>query len=78
MLATIITEEQWLKLKSILLDLNVYDKPSLKETFLGIIYRLKTGCQWRYLPVIPPFLIELMGRKSKALLLFKNRWTTIY
>ena len=29
-------------------------------------------------PVIPPFLIELMGRKSKALLLFKNRWTTIY
>ena len=28
--------------------------------------------------VIPPFLIELMGRKSKALLLFKNRWTTIY
>ena len=50
MLATIITEEQWLKLKSILLDLNVYDKPSLKKTFLGIIYRLKTGCQWRYLP----------------------------
>lgn len=28
--------------------------------------------------VIPPFLIELMGRKSKALLFFKNRWTTIY
>ena len=28
--------------------------------------------------VIPPFLIELMGRKSNALLLFKNRWTTIY
>mgnify|MGYP003611134652 FL=1 len=50
MLATIITEEQWQKLKSILLDLNVYDKPSLKKTFLGIIYRLKTGCQWRYLP----------------------------
>jgi hypothetical protein len=25
MLATIITEEQWLKLKSILLDLNVYE-----------------------------------------------------
>ncbi len=27
--------------------------------------------------VIPPFLIELMGKKFKALLLFKNRWTTI-
>ena len=45
-----ITEEQWQKLKPILLDLNIYDKPSLKETFLGIIYRLKTGCPWRYLP----------------------------
>ena len=41
-----ITEEQWQKLKPILLDLNIYDKPSLKETFLGIIYRLKTGCPW--------------------------------
>ena len=50
MLTTIITEEQWQKLKPILLDLNIYDKPSLKETFLGIIYRLKTGCPWRYLP----------------------------
>ena len=30
-----------MKLKPILLDLNVYDKPSLKETILGIIYRLK-------------------------------------
>ena len=49
MLTTIITEEQWQKLKPILLDLNIYDKPSLKETFLGIIYRLKTGCPWRYL-----------------------------
>lgn len=33
---------------------------------------------YRNTSVIPPFLIELMGRKSKALLLFKNRWTTIY
>ena len=55
MLATTITEEQWLKLKSILLDLNVYDKPSvngsLKETFLGIIYRLKTGCQLEWVSI---------------------------
>lgn len=50
MLTTDLTEVQWLKVKSILLDLNVYDKHSLKETFLGILYRLKTGCPWRYLP----------------------------
>ena len=31
---TIITEEQWQKLKPILLNLNIYDKPSLKETVI--------------------------------------------
>ncbi|WP_051082956.1 transposase [Vitreoscilla stercoraria] len=47
---TIIIKEQWQKLKPIFLDLNIDDKLSLKDTFLGIIYRLKTDCPWRYLP----------------------------
>ena len=40
--------------------------------FMGVTYTKESD------RVTPPFLIELMGRKSKALLLFKNRWTTIY
>ena len=36
-------KEQWQKLKPIDLDLNIYDKSSLKETILGIIYRLNTA-----------------------------------
>ena len=46
---TNIIEEQWQKLKPIRLDLDIYDKHNLKETFWGVIYRLKTGCPWRYL-----------------------------
>ena len=47
----------------------------------------ETGIEKKLVPLVfspngytvtPPFLIELMGRKSKSLLLFKNRWTTIY
>lgn len=43
-----------------------------------ILIKTKYCYEYTYGEVIPPFLIELMGRKSKALLLFKNRWTTIY
>ena len=41
---TVVTEEQRQKLKPIFLDLNTFDKSCLKKTFLGIIYRLNTGC----------------------------------
>ncbi len=50
MLQTILSDKLWLKLKPILLDLNIYDKSNLRNTFSGILYRLRTGCQWRYLP----------------------------
>lgn len=52
----------------------VNEQPS--EKGIHHIHNASLGCA--DLPVTPPFLIELMGRKSKALLLFKNRWTTIY
>ena len=50
MLQTLLNDELWLKLKPILLDLNIYDKPNLRIIFTGILYRMKTGCPWRYLP----------------------------
>lgn len=50
MLQTLLNDELWLKLKPILLDLNIYDKPNLRVIFTGILYRMKTGCPWRYLP----------------------------
>ena len=43
MLQTLLNDKLWLKLKPILLDLNIYDKPNLRNIFTGILYRLKTG-----------------------------------
>ena len=45
-----LSEEHWGKLKPIMLDSGVYDKPNLRSTIEAILYRLKVGCPWRYLP----------------------------
>ncbi len=51
MLRTKLTDEDWFKLKPILLDLGIYDKgESLRMTVEGILYRARVGCPWRDLP----------------------------
>ena len=40
----VVTEEQRQNLKPIFLVLNTFEKKKKKKTFLGIIYRLNTGC----------------------------------
>jgi transposase len=45
-----LTDEHWSKLKPILLQQGIYDKTNLRTTVEGILYRMRTGCQWRDLP----------------------------
>ena len=40
----ILTDELWSKLKAILLEDRVYNKPEHRNTMGGIIYRLRVGC----------------------------------
>lgn len=47
---TVLTDERWTELKPILLKAGVYDKPNLRMTLEGIIYRVRTGCPWRDVP----------------------------
>jgi transposase len=47
---TLLTDEQWLKLKPILLDCRIYDKPNLRNNIEGILYKLRAGCTWRDVP----------------------------
>lgn len=47
---TMLNDQHWSKLKPILLDLNIYDKPNLRNIMEGILYRLRTGCPWRDIP----------------------------
>ncbi len=45
-----LTDEHWPKLRTIMLQENIYDKPSLRATVEGILYRMRVGCPWRDLP----------------------------
>ena len=47
---TMLKDEHWTRLKSILLELNIYDKENLRCTVEGILYRMRVGCPWRDLP----------------------------
>ena len=46
----VLKDEQWSKLKPILLFCRINDKPELRMTLEGILYRIRTGIQWRDLP----------------------------
>jgi len=43
-------DDHWNKPKSALLNLGVYDKPTLRQTVEDIYYRMRVGCPWRDLP----------------------------
>lgn len=45
-----LNDELWSKLRSILLQENVYDKCNLRFTVEGMFYRMRVGCAWRDLP----------------------------
>lgn len=46
----LLNNELWSKLKEILLQLGVYDKPNLRLMVEGMLYRLRTGLPWGDLP----------------------------
>ena len=62
-----LTDEHWSKLRKILREEAVYDKPALRYAIEGILYRLRTGCQWRDLP-------EYFGRWNPIYKKF-NAWS---
>ena len=45
-----LTDEHWSKLRTILLDAQIYDKPELRKTVEGMLFRMRAGCPWRDVP----------------------------
>jgi len=45
-----LTDELWSKLREILLQHRIYDKPFLRDMVEGMLYRMRVGCPWRDLP----------------------------
>ncbi|WP_037054941.1 IS5 family transposase, partial [Rheinheimera baltica] len=48
---TMLTDECWSKLIRLMLKTGrIYDKPEHRNTFEGILYRMRVGCPWRDVP----------------------------
>ena len=47
-----LTDELWSKLRTIMRQRGIYDKPKLRKIVEGILYRMRVGCPWRDLPSI--------------------------
>jgi transposase len=47
-----LTDERWSKLRTIMCQHGVYDKPTLRMMVEGMLYRMRVGCPWRDLPSI--------------------------
>ncbi|MBC7751873.1 MAG: IS5 family transposase [Candidatus Saccharibacteria bacterium] len=65
---TMLNDELWSKLRTILLQDRIYYKSNLRLTVEGILYRMRVGCPWRNLPA-------LFGRWNSIYKRF-NCWST--
>ena len=45
-----LSDELWSKLKTLMLQQGIYDKPKLRRMVEGMLYRMRAGCAWRDLP----------------------------
>jgi transposase len=45
-----LNDELWSKLKEIMLQQRIYDKPNLRTMVEAMLYRMRVGCPWRDLP----------------------------
>lgn len=45
-----LNDEIWSKLKEIMLQHRIYDKPNLRVMVEAMLYRMRVGCPWRDLP----------------------------
>jgi transposase len=45
-----LSDELWSKLRNIMRQQGIYDKPNLRQMVEGILYRMRVGCPWRDLP----------------------------
>ena len=63
-----LTDEHWSKLRIIMRENGIYDKPKLRKKVEGMLYRMRTGYPWRDLP-------SLFGLWNSVYQQF-NRWSS--
>lgn len=63
-----LTDELWPRLKTIMRQHGIYNKPNLRVMVEGMLYRMRVGCPWRDLP-------ETFGPWNSLYKKF-NRWSS--
>ena len=63
-----LSDEQWSKLRIIMHEHKIYDKPKLRRMVEGMLYRMRVGCPWRNLP-------SIFGNWNSVYQKF-NRWSS--
>ena len=78
MLRLMLTDESWSKLRDIMEEYGIYNKPKLRKTVEGILYRMRTGIPWRDMPSIFGKWISIYQQfnrwsyKNKIMKIFKS------
>ncbi len=78
MIRQTLTDEHWSRLKAIMHEHGIYDKPRLRKTVEGILYRMRTGWPWRDVPsFFGPWLsiyqqFNRWSSKNKLMKIFKT------
>jgi len=49
-----LSDERWSKLRKIMRQHGIYDKPNLRRMVEGMLYRIRVGCPW--LVILPRFV----------------------
>src|ERR1700738_3940462 len=73
-----LTDELWSKLRIIMRQHGIYDKPNLRMMIEGMLYRMRVGCPWRDLPSVFGFWNSIYQKfnrwssKNKLMSIFKS------
>lgn len=73
-----LTDELWSKLRIIMHQHDIYDKPNLRMMVEGMLYRMRTGCPWRDVPLVFGFWNSIFQKfnrwslKDKLINIFKD------
>jgi transposase len=73
-----LNDERWSKLREIMLQHKIYNKPNLRMIVEAMLYRMRVGCPWRDLPIEFGFwhsIYQQFNRwssKNKLMSIFKD------
>lgn len=58
-----LSDELWSKLKEIMLQHQIYNKPNLRMMVEAMLYRMRVGCPWRIIRLqIKDTTVKKLGR----------------